>query len=664
MKTLLAAGLIAATFLSPASWSRARAADPVPYGRLPAVEDMSLSPSGKRYAFIGMIGDKRMLVAVDAEANKAMFASVVGDVKVRNIRWVGEDNLLALVTATENLMTEFGAVMELANVLRINLKDKSMSAIFKDVPSVAPRVFGMYGTAVIDGKGYGYFGGITLETVTGARAAYRMGANPQVDLYKVDLDSGKTRIEAEGMRQNDSDWHVAPDGKIVATSLYDDRTGAWRLHPGEARNKSLMEKTSALHQIGLVGQGRTPGTVLVVDKTEEPDRLMEVKLADGSQEELFKDVGILEYLFDPVTGLLIGARTTERESVTFFDPALGKRWDSMIKTFPGRRVLFQTGSRNLERVILRSEGGQDSGTYWLAETATGKTTPLGNPYPTIRPPQVGETTLVRYKAEDGLELEGVLTMPPAALVPAAQAKNLPMVMMPHGGPIGVHDETGFDWWAQAFAANGYVVFQPNYRGSSGTSHQFQEAGYGEWGKKMLSDMKDGIKTLTEKGIVDPKRVCIVGGSYGGYAAMAGITVQQGLYKCAVALAGVSDVGSFHRWWNDRHGRINAGFRFYKKALGIDKGGTAVLDEISPITYAKRADAPLLLIHGKDDTVVPIAQSGMMESALKDAGKPVEMIRMEGEDHWLSHESTRMTLAKESVAFVLKHNPPNQAGSTN
>lgn len=631
----------------------AHAVDPTPYGRLPALGNMSLSPSGKRYAFIGMVGEKRMLIAADADANKALVASDVGDVKVRSIQWVGENNILVLVTRTENLMADFGAVMELATVLRVNIKDKAMDVIFKGVPSVAPRVFGVYGTAVENGKGHGYFGGLTLETATGARASYVMGAHPIVDLYKVELDTGKTRLEAQGMRENYTAWQVARTGKVFATSLYDRRTGAWRLHPGEARNKAVMERTSPLYNVDLEGQGRTPGTVLVIDKDGEANALLEVKLADGSSEELFKDVDVLELLHDPDTGLLIGARTGDRESAMFFDPDLERRWSAMIKTFPGRRVLFQSGSHNLDRVILRTEGGRDSGTFWLAETMTGKTTPLGNSYPAIRPPQVGETSLVRYKAEDGMEIEGVLTMPPSS-----SGKNLPMVMMPHGGPIRVHDETGFDWWAQAFAANGYVVFQPNYRGSSGYSLQFENAGYGEWGKKMLSDMKDGITALVAKGIVDPKRVCIVGGSYGGYAAMAGITLQQGLYKCSVALAGVSDVRSFHTWWNDQHGRVNSGFRFYKKALGIDKGGERVLDEISPIQFAKRADAPLLLIHGKDDTVVPIAQSGMMQSALESAGKPVEYIRMEGEDHWLSHEPTRMTLVKESVAFVLKHNPPD------
>ena len=181
---------------------------------------------------------------------------------------------------------------------------------------------------------------------------------------------------------------------------------------------------------------------------------------------------------------------------------------------------------------------------------------------------------------------------------------------------------------------------------------------------MLSDIKDGLKAVTDRGIIDPKRACIVGASYGGYAALAGVTLQRGLYRCAVSVSGVSDVHSFFRWQMDRTGHNPELARFRRAATGSDKLGDSFMDEISPINFVKQADAPILMIHGKDDTVVPIAQSGMMESALKDAGKPVELIRMEGEDHWLSHEATRMTLVKESVAFVLKHNPPDQPAQAN
>jgi dipeptidyl aminopeptidase/acylaminoacyl peptidase len=139
----------------------------------------------------------------------------------------------------------------------------------------------------------------------------------------------------------------------------------------------------------------------------------------------------------------------------------------------------------------------------------------------IEPEQVGPISTVAYTAADGLELDGILTLPPGR-----EAKDLPLVMLPHGGPHA-YDEVAFDWWAQAFASRGYAVFQPNFRGSTNRDDAFVRAGYGEWGRKMQSDISDGLQALADKGIVDPKRACIVGASYGGYAALAGVTLQQG-----------------------------------------------------------------------------------------------------------------------------------------
>jgi dipeptidyl aminopeptidase/acylaminoacyl peptidase len=639
--------LIAVSSVFPAP---ARAADSAPYGRLPAVEDMRLSPSGARYAFIGMIGDKRMMAVV--QDGKALYVNAIGDVKVRSLHWADEDHMLMVITKTENLQTEFGSVLELATVMRINIKDKAIARIFEGVPSVAPRIFGVYGTSNADGKVAGYFGGITLTAATGNRAAYTMGSG-KVDLYRVDLDSGQARMAAQAVADGSSDWLVSPDGKVAGTAVYDTKTGAWRLHSGNGRNKPLMQKNTPLHEIGLIGLGRTPGTLLVLDNSGERDEVLEVKVADGSTEELFKENSVTEYLSDPDTGLLIGAKLPAQPSAMFFDPVLDGRWKSMVKTFPGRRVLLQSVSRKLDRVIIKTEGGRDSGTYWMVEPATGKSMPIGSAYPAIRPPQVGETQMVQYTAEDGLKMEAVLTLPPEST-----GKNLPVVVMPHGGPIGVNDEIGFDWWAQAFAANGYAVLQPNYRGSSGYSTSFRDAGFGEWGKKMLSDIKDGLNAMAAKGVIDPKRACIVGASYGGYAALAGVTLQQGLYRCAVSVSGISDLRLFYQWQVDRYGRNSASIRYRRAVTGSDKAGDAIMDEISPLHFVKRTDAPVLLIHGKDDTVVPIAQSGALASALESEGKPVELLRMEGEDHWLSRESTRMTMVKASLAFVQKHNPAN------
>jgi dipeptidyl aminopeptidase/acylaminoacyl peptidase len=173
---------------------------------------------------------------------------------------------------------------------------------------------------------------------------------------------------------------------------------------------------------------------------------------------------------------------------------------------------------------------------------------------------------------------------------------------------------------------------------------------------MQTNISDGVAELARQGVIDPKRACIVGGSYGGYAALAGVTVQQGLYRCAVSYAGISDLNYFldRELGDDR----NAGARYLRKYLGAGPNYAAAMREISPAHFAARADAPVLLIHGLADTVVPIGQSREMERELKRAGKPVDFIQLEGEDHWLSRDATRKAMLAAAIAFVEKYNPTN------
>jgi dipeptidyl aminopeptidase/acylaminoacyl peptidase len=229
--------------------------------------------------------------------------------------------------------------------------------------------------------------------------------------------------------------------------------------------------------------------------------------------------------------------------------------------------------------------------------------------------------------------------------------------MPHGGPEA-RDYPAFDWWAQAFASQGYAVFQPNFRGSDGYGVKFRDAGFGEWGRKMQTDVSDGVAELAHEGLVDPKRACIVGASYGGYAALAGVLLQHGFYRCAVAVAGVSDLSAMINYVHDQEGdEPGSGVRYWRAFMG------AHADEVSPIRKASSADAPILLVHGKDDTVVPFSQSQAMAAALKAAGKPVDLVVMPGEDHWLSREETRTTMLKASVAFVEKYDPPDASAAS-
>jgi dipeptidyl aminopeptidase/acylaminoacyl peptidase len=185
------------------------------------------------------------------------------------------------------------------------------------------------------------------------------------------------------------------------------------------------------------------------------------------------------------------------------------------------------------------------------------------------------------------------------------------------------------------------------------------AGYGEWGRKMQTDLSDGVRSLVAQGVVDPRRVCIVGASYGGYAALAGPTLDPGVYRCAASVAGVSDLRRMIAYAAVRGERgDNATVRYWNRFMGGDGPDDRSLDARSPARMADRADAPILLIHGRDDTVVPLDQSRAMADALRSAGKPYQFVELGGEDHWLSRAETRQRMLREVVGFLETHNPPD------
>jgi dipeptidyl aminopeptidase/acylaminoacyl peptidase len=256
----------------------------------------------------------------------------------------------------------------------------------------------------------------------------------------------------------------------------------------------------------------------------------------------------------------------------------------------------------------------------------------------------------RYRARDGVEIPAYLTRPLDAKGPTA------LVVLPHGGPAA-RDVGGYDWLAHALASRGYAVLQPNFRGSAGFGEKWELAGHGEWGiGVMQNDLTDGVAAVVAAGIADPERVCIVGGSYGGYAALAGAAFTPELYRCAAAIAGVADLREMLSFERDKAGPASATVAYWRQAMGVEDAKSPVdhLNAASPAQHAERVRAPVLLIHGRDDTVVPIAQSRAMERALTAAGKSVQLVELDGEDHWLSRPRTRLETLQALDAFLAQH----------
>lgn len=634
--------------IAPAAPLRAGTPPPLSvYGNLPGVERVAISPSGDRVAIVGIAEEVRRLVVLDRD-RKPLLALPLGDAKIRGIYWAGEDRVLVYKSDTTKLDAGFVTQQtELFSMAVVPLNGEKIWPVFARDPKIRGGVRGFFGIQERDGRYYGYFGGITYGGDFRSPDPYLTSLAPT--LYEVDLQNQQAKAIAPRFESGFRDWVMAPGGKVGATLDYTSRTGGWVIRNGAGQK--IGEGINPLGRIDLIGLGATPDTVILSEQIKDAEaRWFEVPLAGGARTEILADVSPANAYFDEKTRRLVGYREEgDVPAYRFTDTYRQKVIQATMKAFPGLLVHLEDWNDRFDRIIVMTEGVRDPQTWWMVDIKTGQAEELGFSYP-IAAADVAPMRMVTYKAGDGTDIAGVLTLPPGR-----QAKNLPVVIFPHGGPAA-RDYPGFDWWAQAFASRGYAVLQPNFRGSTGYGIAFRRAGNGQWGRKMQSDMADGLAYLKAQGIVDAKRACIMGASYGGYAALAGVTLQQGLYRCAVAVAGVSDVAKMAA-----SDIIQSDFdRTMKQSIDEEIGVHKDLRPISPITFAAQADAPILLIHGKDDTVVPYVQSTDMASALRRAGKPVELVTLPGEDHWLSRSKTRLTMLEAAVRFVETHNPPDPA----
>ena len=627
------------------SWSLPSLAAPLEaYGRLANLEDVQISPDGANLAFVMTNGEDRKVLVERLSDRTPIGGLNAGQVKLRSLQWADAQHLIITTSVTGLAAGVITGREEWYLAQVYDLAHKHPHPLLNDLESSMNVIAASPEVRTIDGHAVVFFQGVHFNNGEGDRA-----------LFRTDLTYNHSGI-VNGGNDLSADWLVDAAGVPVAEARYDQLSAKWTLRIRKTSG-SWMESRSLIAPTArptLAGLGRD-GKSVVVELYENGQMMMhEVSLIDGDWGKGTLDP-YRSLIFDPVTHALIGGEALSGDAMTttFFEPKLEKVWTAITKAFPSSQVSLASFSDDRRKIVVLVDTPGDGPAYALVDMNTGHADWIGRLYPAVRPDDVGEVKPVSYKAADGLAISGYLTLPHGK-----PAKNLPLVLLPHGGPEA-RDEPGFDWWAQAVASRGYAVLQVNFRGSSGFGSDFVASGYGQWGRKMQTDLSDGVRYLASQGIIDPKRVCIFGGSYGGYAALAGATLDPGVYRCAVSLAGPSDLRRMLRFEQaDQRSQKNETLRYWDQFMGAKGDNDVGLDAISPSDQAAKATIPILLIHGKDDTVVPFAQSQIMADSLARAGRPATLVTLKGEDHWLSRGDTRLQMLTAAMSFIEANNPPN------
>jgi dienelactone hydrolase len=641
LATSLAAAAIAGAVIVCSHSAAAGEAIPLEaFGHLPSLEDVVISPDGTKIAFVRTRSDDRNLIVAPLNKPEVLGGVRVGGAKLRRVEWVDDDNILATVSSTSPPPVGFiGATREWFQLANYNVTSRKLNFLAFEVPQ--KRTFN-----VVTGE-------TTVRDVSGHSTLFAPGycveSRTVPCLFSFSYPDRRTRLINEGS-EPDTNWVMDESGQITAEFVYYNDKKLWEIKTHRDGRWALAASGSAAIDLPRVLGFSADGSALLVRFVENGDGIWKpLTLKDNSWgQPLGRGAAFSNVIEDRKSGRIIGGvRELGSSQYVFFDNELQAHWDAIMRAFPEERVRLVSQSDDFSKIVLTIFGPKDGYVYALYDWYAHRATILGDVYGQVTAPS--EVRMISYPAADGLSIPGFLTLPHGVA-----EKNLPLIVLPHGGPAAA-DTLNFDWWAQALAAQGYAVLQPNFRGSTLNS-RFLEAGFGEWGRKMQTDLSDGVRYLAREGLIDPKRVCIVGASYGGYAALAGVTVQSGVYRCAVSVAGISDLRRFRKWTGEGH--LSRDQRYWDRFLGISDKDDPAISAISPIEHVNSVNVPVLLIHGRDDTVVPYEQSDMMLSALKHAGKSVDMVTMKHEDHWLSHSETRLQMLQASVAFLKANNPPN------
>lgn len=643
----------------------ARAAERLPiedFARESEMDQLSLSPNGKYVAFL-RLSEGRMMVFVNSlDENKrwaidpgtAAFANDALE-EVEFYTWVSDKRLLLGTAVWE---TQYG-------VVAVNFDGSGVMPI-SGYETIKPGSLHSPATFVRQVLATGFEQDPVLLMVDDH--FYAPGSSVYPDVVKVDTETGFISKEVKNSG-NIVAWSadhrgvvragLVSQGNFFGMVYRDTEIDPWRVVlPPE-------DNVGYLQLLGYdAGRGRFIVASLNQNRRWAPYEVdpSTGKLGDPILSNPSYDIAEVRGSFR-IDGLslsgpifssnhhLVGYRYfTEVPRVKWFDPEFASYQGKMDQSVPDTVNIPTHVSRDGKRILWFCFSDRDPGSYVLSDLETNKLRFLGKRMSGINPAKMSPMKPIKYTARDDVVIHGYLSVPVNH-----EAKNLPLIVLPHGGPWE-RDTWGFDPLVQLLVNRGYGVLQMNYRGSSGYGEALFEKGQREIGGKIQDDIEDGTRWAIASGIADPKRVAIVGASYGGYSALFALGQTPALYRCGVSIAGVTDwLDIFRRWRHDSdYERAN---EFWREQIGDPEKDIERLRAVSPVNFAEKITAPVLLIQGKEDRIVPKQQANLMIAALEKAGRKPEKLFLSKVGHSYGHQKERTMLYKRVVEFLEKNLGP-------
>lgn len=629
----------------------------------PDIESPTLSPSGDKLAYVrnrtGSNGTLGAVIIFDVTGDRPEpIRALPFDREIRWVRWANEGRLLVSMSTPQPIrrgatwLVDMAGRLYYADELNINFI-ASISETGEDLTVLfaANRRLSVSQTQldqVVD---------FLPDDPDHILMAVRGQTSAALDVYRTNVETGRARRVDRG-RDDTIAWFtdargvsvmrfdLIPNSNEVAVLIREEDGQRWTR---VARN--AISNFSELNDgVSWVARTENSNEALVMTEDEETGRtgLYRFDFYSGAVSERVWShpvYDVASVFADPMTGRALGLNwADEYTHVEVFDPQLAEHWPG-IRDYFGEGVTAWPVQRAGNRVLLRTSAPQEPHSYYVYDLDRGRVDEIGPRLAQLDGAALGQVEVHHFQARDGTELFGYLTVP---AYPAA--KSPPLVVLPHGGPAA-RDYYGFDAIAQAIAAEGYMVFQPQFRGSAGFGRAFAESGNGRWGEIIQTDITDGVLSIIETGRIDPGRICVAGWSFGGYSALMQAALEPDLYQCAAAGAPVTDIPSLLEYVE---AELDEPWQAARDMLGADDPEAMIRQ--SPVSVAADISVPVLLLHGRRDRVVPIEQSEAMAEAFEAAGLEYDTYYFDG-GHSLDNRRDMQRVIWQISRFLDHHIDP-------